>query len=389
MSAVAEEQQKLDESSNYFFNLALKYIEDNDITSAIGSLKKSLNIVSDDVETINLLGLCYYLECDFNLACSSWQKSVKISQINNRAIEYLKFINTDRFKQFLKEYNSALETMSKGEYQRALEEFQNINAEKKQYIEIPMLIGICYYYLEDYEQSWNYFSQALNMDNGNQNALYYLNQINDKVNIMSIKDEIEEDVTNPKIDLLKNIAIVVMAILLLICTVQLIRDYLDNINGYNIRKQNAISKKIQTNKPKNKKSSVNQKANVYIVNNEQAIFNNAVNQYKKADYSGASVNFKRLIKYGIDYSIVEESTYFEASCYEHLNNSEQALNYYSIYIKKYKNENYYEESLYNAGLYAYKTGQRDLAKIFLRKLVNDVPNSQFNNSNVEFILSQK
>lgn len=391
MNAVAEEQYRLIESSNYFFNRALKYIDDNDITSAISSLTNALNIMPDDTEAMNLIGLCYYLECDFNLACTSWKKSIKLNKTNNRADEYLVFMHTERFKEFVKQYNLALEAMNKGEYQQALEKYQAISLEKKQYIELPLLIGLCYYNLKEYELSWNYFSKALNLDKGNKNALHYLNQLNDKI-IIADKESETDYAVNPKVDMAKNIAIVVMAVLLLTLTVHLAKDYFDSINNVHRNKQNVVSnikssKHLnQKNNKKHSKQNVNKQSN--MLSNEQQLFNEAISQYKNKDYKDSAVKFKKLIKYATNYSIVEESTYFEASCYEQLDNPTQALNYYSMYIKTYKNQNYYEEALYNAGMLAYKNGERELAKIFLEKLTKETPNSLFNNSNVKYVLTQ-
>ncbi|KEI12409.1 hypothetical protein Z959_04225 [Clostridium novyi B str. ATCC 27606] len=376
------------EISGIYYNNALKFIHENNISKAVIYIKKSLKLYSKDFEVLNLMGICQYILCDFDKAYFYWNKSIECNDKNNRAKEYLKILKSRKFSRVIRLYNEVLEEIKNSQYKEAIEKLNKIIHEEKNLLEPYIIIGLCYYMLGKYNNSKKYIEFALKIDKENEKCLLYLREINDKRNVKIIKSKSN-----------KNYKIVASISTLLLITLSgafyknhssyikiknNLSEYQQKYNINNIQfqliksKYNKLNSRIQK-EQQQIKDKFNEK-------NDNEIFNQSVLYYKNKNLKLALEGFTYVSDKGLDESLVAESTYFSAVCYEKLMQLNKSEEFYCKYINRYKNKNYYDDALYNYGIMLYRQGKKDKAKDILYLLQKEVPNSIFINNTVKMIL---
>ncbi|MCD3195567.1 tetratricopeptide repeat protein [Clostridium botulinum C] len=376
------------EISGIYYNNALKFIHENNISKAVIYIKKSLKLYSKDFEVLNLMGICQYILCDFDKAYFYWNKSIECNDKDNRAKNYLKILKSRKFNRVIRLYNEALEEIKNSQYKEAIEKLNKIIHEEKNLLEPYIIIGLCYYMLGKYNNSKKYIEFALKIDKENEKCLLYLREINDKRNVKIIKSKSN-----------KNYKVVTSISTLLLITLS--GAFYKNYNSYIKIKNNLAEYQQKYNinniefeliKSKyNKLNSRIQKEQQQIKDkfnekNDNEIFNESVLYYKNKNLKLALEGFTYVSDKGLDESLVAESTYFSAVCYEKLMQLNKSEEFYCKYINRYKNKNYYDDALYNYGIMLYRQGKKDKAKDILYLLQKEVPNSIFINKTVKMIL---
>lgn len=391
------------EISNIYYNNSLELVKSNKISKAVELIEKCLKYYAKDVQVLNLMGMCQYMLCDFDKAYFYWSKSLVCDTENNRAKYYLDVLNSDNFKMVIEKYNLAIDNVNNFRYKDAISVLEEIRQLNKELIEPYVIIGLCYYELNEYSLAKDYIEYALTLDKDNTKYLTYLNEINNK------------NVSNNKSNKLKNNIIAFSLVFLLSIITSLLyyqkhnkdiqisnqtREYQKKIQEVSLALKtsktdyNRLKKEFENEKHKN--DMINAKSgldNEKISNNksfsgsESEVFKSAILYFKNQEYGEAIDRFQYIVSKGIEESLVAESTYYIAVCYEKKENYKTAEKYYSSYISKYYEKNYYDDSLYNYGLMLYKRGDRDTAKKVLYKLQQEVPNSIFVNSKVRYILN--
>lgn len=376
------------EISGIYYNNALKFIHENNISKAVIYIKKSLKLYSKDFEVLNLMGICQYILCDFDKAYFYWNKSIECNDKDNRAKNYLKILKSRKFNRVIRLYNEALEEIKNSQYKEAIEKLNKIIHEEKNLLEPYIIIGLCYYMLGKYNNSKKYIEFALKIDKENEKCLLYLREINDKRNVKIIKYKSN-----------KNYKVVTSISTLLLITLS--GAFYKNYNSY-IKIKNNLSEyqqkyninNIEFELIKSKYNKLNsriQKEQQQIKDkfnekNDNEIFNESVLYYKNKNLKLALEGFTYVSDKGLDESLVAESTYFSAVCYEKLMQLNKSEEFYCKYINRYKNKNYYDDALYNYGIMLYRQGKKDKAKDILYLLQKEVPNSIFINKTVKMIL---
>ncbi|CAG7840554.1 Cell division coordinator CpoB [Clostridium haemolyticum] len=376
------------EISGIYYNNALKFIHENNISKAVIYIKKSLKLYSKDFEVLNLMGICQYILCDFDKAYFYWNKSIECNDKNNRAKEYLKILKSRKFSRVIRLYNEVLEEIKNSQYKEAIEKLNKIIHEEKNLLEPYIIIGLCYYMLGKYNNSKKYIEIALKIDKENEKCLLYLREINDKRNIKIIKYKSN-----------KNYKIVASISTLLLITLS--GAFYKNHSSYIKIKNNLVEykqkyniNKIEFQLIKSKYNKLNsgilkeqqQIKDKFNEKNDNEIFNKSILYYKKKNLKLALEGFTYVSDKGLDEDLVAESTYFSAVCYEKLMQLNKSEEFYCKYINRYKNKNYYDDALYNYGIMLYRQGKKDKAKDILHLLKKEVPNSIFINKTVKMIL---
>ncbi|KEI06690.1 hypothetical protein Z957_10755 [Clostridium sp. K25] len=376
------------EISGIYYNNALKFIHENNISKAVIYIKKSLKLYSKDFEVLNLMGICQYILCDFDKAYFYWNKSIECNDKDNRAKNYLKILKSRKFNRVIRLYNEALEEIKNSQYKEAIEKLNKIIHEEKNLLEPYIIIGLCYYMLGKYNSSKKYIEFALKIDKENEKCLLYLREINDKRNVKIIKYKSN-----------KNYKVVVSISTFLLITlsgafyknhssyIKIKNDLAEYQQKYNINNIQFQLIKSKYNKLNNgilkEQQQIKDKFNE---KNDNEIFNESILYYKKKNIKLALEGFIYVSDKGLDESLVAESTYFSAVCYEKLMQLNKSEEFYCKYINRYKNKNYYDDALYNYGIMLYRQGKKDKAKDILYLLQKEVPNSIFINKTVKMIL---
>ncbi|HGM3507988.1 TPA: tetratricopeptide repeat protein [Clostridioides difficile] len=100
--------------------------------------------------------------------------------------------------------------------------------------------------------------------------------------------------------------------------------------------------------------------------------------------------YKKVADIGENKGNTSEATYQVAVLSERLKDYETAEEYYKMYVENYSEKDaYFDESYYNLGMMYYNKGDVKSSKLTLKKLVNKVPNSMYNNSKVKEILKEE
>lgn len=358
------------------FNNALLLIRKNELSKAVDELSKSIKLYSEDIETLNLLGLCQYWQCNFDKAYFYWNKSLEISLTDNEAQRYLKTLKSAEFEKMVLIYNNGIELINQGEYSGAISSFEQIINNDSDLIEPYILTGLSYIGLNKFGKAREFFGVALKKDKNNINSLRYLNSIQ----------------TGSNANLKKTLLPMSVLFIFIICL------YFVNANKYNeLIKENDNYKNIvlmydKTINELNEKISGNESAAENegqdgIIENEGEVFNRALQYFKNKDYILSSKEFEKVVSSGIEEYRVAEALYFSAVSYQNSGNYGKAEENYREYINKYRSKNYYDDALYNCGIMMYKLGKKEDAKELLTKLKDELPDSIFVNSKVTYILN--
>lgn len=152
---------------------ALNLIKNNNVSEAVKELKLSLKFHKLDTDSLNLLGLAFYLKCRFQKAEAKWRKSLEVKRKNNKAADYLELITKNDFKELRKEYQNIIFN-DKVEKKIKIDFLKKVIAEHDELIEPYVLLGLLYKKEENYEEALKYFYKAYDLDKGNQTIKNYI-----------------------------------------------------------------------------------------------------------------------------------------------------------------------------------------------------------------------
>jgi|GEM_PF-1252217 len=406
---------KINTQAKIFYNNALSLIEVNNITNAVNELEKSVYLNPNDSDSLNVLGLCCYFLCDFNSAFLYWKRSSEINKSDNRSRLYLEFLQSNKFNNLVIQYNNGLEKINEEKIDEAISIFENISKGFPDLIEPYIILGLCHYYLQDTKKAFDYWQKARYRDRGNMKLNDYL---------LCIQSQTPEwhYARNSITFIYRYAAAIIISALLIfggyyygnfrnkvykdeyMNLINKEKHYIEEIaNLKNSEKKkteeyeilNEQLKILQDEKSNMEKKikepeapNVKEDSGITLpVKNEQSMFEQAMHLYYAGDYSNALERFKSISEYGIEDHLVAESMYFAARCYEKSDDIENSIKLYKEYILKYRERNYYDDSLYNCGLLLYRSGHTAEAVEILKVLSDEYPESIFNNSVVKRIIN--
>lgn len=154
---------------------------------------------------------------------------------------------------------------------------------------------------------------------------------------------------------------------------------------------NKSAKNINKNDVKSQENTVenesNSDSNLFT---EDELMSKA-NTLKSEKQTKSSIQlYKKVADIGENKGNTSEATYQVAILSEKLKDYDTAEEYYKMYVENYsEKDSYFDESYYNLGMMYYNKGDLKNSKLTLKKLVNKVPNSMYNNSKVKEILKEE
>lgn len=370
-----------------YYNESLKLAKSGFISKARDLLSEGLKFNSNDIEILNLMGHLEYLLCNFDRAYFYWNESVKINDSYNKALSYIKKLKSDDFKELLLLYNNSIKFAKDKNFNKAIELLEQIIVIDKNLIEPYYIIGLCYIELKKYKKALLYFNKLNELDKENYKYLNYIDAIKN-INYKTTRKRYIGI-----IGLFSSVSIIATSVLVS-NNKQLSLKYEDMDLYYkDIIKQKEEENKQITSKLESQEINdfkLNESKEIFSsieIDISKEIFKNSYNYYKKGNYNEAIKGFKYIYNHCKNENyILPEAIYFMACSYEKLNKDDLAIKYYEIYIQKYINGDYYDESLYNMGLIFYDNGNIKNAKNVLYKLKQEKPDSIYINSKVNSIL---
>ena len=392
---------ELNELSKIYYNYALKFLEENCLSQGIEYLKRSIMLNKENVEALNLIGICEYKNCNFEKSYYFWNKSFEYIKENNRANKYLIDLKSEEFKEFIIFYNKGIENIELGNYKEAIKIFENVLKTNNEFIEPYILISIANYHLKKYDISKFFLEKVILFDKFNDKYLKLLKEIDSK-SISTYRNWIIKK--KKLIGVLGTVASISLFSSLVNYNDKLKQEekllsYEKNISKIEenlinvVKEKNVLNTELQGYKVIESNFNLKDEQKEFFIdeidyknNDEGEVFLEAVSLFKKEKYEKALKGFMYISEKGEQTTLVGESIFFLAVCAEKISDVFLASKYYIKYITDFKNCNYYDDALYNYGLMKYKLGDIELAKKVLNKLYKEVPDSIFLNSNVKYIL---
>ena len=374
-----------------YYNRALECIDKNNISGAKENLEKAIEIYLKDIDILNLLGICEYYLCDFNMANYYWNKSIRINNERNIAIDYIDKLKTDEFNSLINRYNEGLDYFNREKYEEAIEIFNGLLKSENKFIEIYEILVVAYLESGDTVSAQRYIELLSKMDTGNKSIEIYKDKLLEiKNKIKTIEKEVKIRKSSEKNYKLGASVGFLMIILLLgsnvITYTNLQKEKNENIEiKQKWEKSRVEYANLEKENNKLRKDISNNKYNYNVMIEEQK---NAEKYYFNKEYKRSIKEFKNILNNTSDNSTKADAIYFIAAAETKLGEIEEAKKYYEIYINDYENSSAYDEVLYNYAMILKKENQIEKSKEIANRLKREYPNSKYNNSKIAYILSK-
>lgn len=158
-------------------------IENNKITEGLRALEKAKILYDKNIYHLNLMGLCYYLKCDFDKAIELWQKSLSLKD-DEKTKAYIKKVNSEDFKELKGEYNKAIELLKLEKYGEAIVYFERVKILDKTLITPYKILYLLYNILNNKNQALINITKAMEYDSSDIEIInYYKSSIEEKLKI--------------------------------------------------------------------------------------------------------------------------------------------------------------------------------------------------------------
>ena len=416
--------QRVTDYSNAFYNIGLKKSIDNEISSAIIDLKKSLLWNKYNIQVYNLLGLLYYRVGNIGEALKQWIVASSLDKEDEMSKGYIEQIqrnpkSLERYKESIDLYNASLKYLENDNIDVAiirLKKAVHINADL---VDARILLGICYIKNNKYKKARSQLINAIKLDSSNERALKYLYIINDKISSNDTSSEVIEDKKEQKThkslnqpssrSLFRNsilyfvfgVAIMLGAEMFLIEPTQ--EEFYKNEINILTSKNDEQKREIEQLK-KESTDRIAQLEKDRINLEKQSIENEQlINQYKLADKLQTARNYVQQYEYvlaastiyGIDKLMLSESQKQEyedtkESCY-----IKAAEKLYTEGLSYYNNEDYsnakicfekvivydkdswmVKKSMYYLAEIEYSSGNLDQANNYYKKVIEKFPGTE-------------
>ena len=433
----------VDKSRRRAYSKALKYYER-------GEINKSLNICSEEIakdmgnkSILNLNGLMLYLKGDLNGARHIWKINYEVNK-DNVAGEYLESLTRDEKRE--KYYLNALRLSNSNNIREAHDFIEKCMDSDFNAIDVNNLnASLCIKTME-YNKVIKSLGRVLEIDRENKEAIIlrkeliklgiinkgkynklkgigiicliiiilvpiaygFTNNFNiSNFNIASLNLISRKDNNSGKEDDEDSLVVEDNKTLV---------EEDNNSKEEDISKENIekIEKNVDTFNSKEVKDKISSKDYKYIDNiiktykneelkiNDKMVLNSAIEFMNKEGLELAYKDASNLIKdkkfteamtilniaeeYSGDSYLNPHILYMKGFLSESTEDVENALKYYQEYVDKYKKGEYTEEVLYRLAL-IYKGIDKPLAVKYARRLVDEFPQSMYNNSNIKNILN--
>lgn len=373
-----------------YYNRALECIDKNNISGAKENLEKATEIYLKDTDILNLLGICEYYFCDFNMANYYWNKSIRINNERNIAIDYIDKLKTDEFKSFMNRYNEGLDYLNGEKYEDAIEIFNGLLKYENKFIEIYEIMIVAYLESGDTINAQRYIELLSKIDTGNKSIeIYKCKLLEIKNKFKPIEKEVKIRKSSEKNHKIGNTSVFLIMALLLGLNVVTYTN-LQKIKNENLN----IKQKLE--KSRIEYAELEKENNKFIEENSQNKYKNVILEEQKnaekyyfnEEYKKSIKEFKKILKNTSDNATKADAIYFIAASETKLGNINEAKKYYKIYVNSYENGTAYDEVLYNYALILNNDNELEKAKEIAMKLRNNYKNSEYNNSKIDSILNK-
>lgn len=377
---------------NKNYEKALKLYSNGNINKAIEIVDKGITNDLANSNLLNLKGLLLYIKGELDEAIVIW--NINKDYNNDKiSLSYLRDINNDYKK--IQLYNEAELLIKNLNIDEALNLLSLCKESDFNYINVNLLIALCYFKKGNYDESQKYINKVLEVDKNNGKAI-------------TIKKEIDK--FNGK-NSFNKLSLILVAIILIITSVILKYDVKDlykkdkNKEVFNNLKvqensendtnnNNEIVENIkeedkeeikQSNEEEKKEEA--QKVEIKYLTDEEIINNyqEASDYYDKEDYTRTRDILKNTIIASKENYLKDDSIFLLAATYEKLSDNDNAIKEYEVYVNSYKDGAYIQEAYYKLAL-LYKNINLKKSKEYANIIRNNYSDSIYNNNVMKEII---
>ena len=377
---------------NKNYEKSLRLYSNGNINKAMEILDKGITNDLSNSNLLNLKGLLLYIEGELDEAIVIW--NINKDYNNDKiSLSYLRDIKNDYKKiQLYKEAELLIKNLNIDE---ALNLLSLCKESDFNYINVNLLIALCYFKKGNYDESQKYINKVLEVDKNNGKAI-------------TIKKEIDK--FNGK-NSFNKLSLILVAIILIITSVILKYDVKDlykkdkNKEVFNNLKvqensendtnnNNEIVENIkeedkeeikQSNEEEKKEEA--QKVEIKYLTDEEIINNyqEASDYYDKEDYTRTRDILKNTIIASKENYLKDDSIFLLAATYEKLSDNDNAIKEYEVYVNSYKDGAYIQEAYYKLAL-LYKNINLEKSKEYANIIRNNYSDSIYNNNVIKEII---
>lgn len=419
----------MDKSGKVYVKAMNKY-NDGYIDKAVRLCEKSISLNNTNAAALNLKGILFYIKGDLEKAKQTWNINYKR---NNDKVSKKYLNDSVRDKEKLQLYVNALELIKQLNISGALKLLEQCKSSDFNFINVNNYISVCYIKQGEYDKAYTYIKQVTQVDKKNIQAI--INK-----NILIEYGNIKREINYKKIFIAA--ACIVLTVIVIFPGRKYMYKMIDNNKTKSLvkieseklvevkakvevekQKLNSNDKKsIEINSQeatkfpyeqldeslkksnmelivgyvnawKNTKLDINDK--LLIVKGEEVIKSNGVPFFyekgmayiKDKKFIEAQKYFLYALPYSNDNYLQEHIVYMLALAYKATSDFENAIKYYELSLKQSPRGSYSEEVLYNLITINNEVDVKK-SKSYAKKLVNQFPNSQYNNSIVKEILKK-
>lgn len=377
---------------NKNYEKSLRLYSNGNINKAMEILDKGITNDLSNSNLLNLKGLLLYIKGELDEAIVIW--NINKDYNNDKiSLSYLRDIKNDYKKiQLYKEAELLIKNLNIDE---ALNLLSLCKESDFNYINVNLLIALCYFKKGNYNESQKYINKVLEADKNNKKAIM-------------IKKEIDK--FNGK-NSFNKLSLILVAIILIITSVILKYDVKDlykkdkNKEVFNNLKvqensendtnnNNEIVENIkeedkeeikQSNEEEKKEEA--QKVEIKYLTDEEIINNyqEASDYYDKEDYTRTRDILKNTIIASKENYLKDDSIFLLAATYEKLSDNDNAIKEYEVYVNSYKDGAYIQEAYYKLAL-LYKNINLEKSKEYANIIRNNYSDSIYNNNVIKEII---
>lgn len=176
---------KIYNKSNLYYTRGYYCAKNRELSKAIIYLKRATFFNKFNTQARNLLGLVYFQRGDMGEALKQWIISISLDKQDNRAQKYLaKMQNTlshfEEYKDAIMLYNRALRYIKQKNNDMAIIRLKKAVHLNPRFLDARCLLALCYIKQKDYYKAHKEIVSVLEVDQSDEKALRYLNQINNE-----------------------------------------------------------------------------------------------------------------------------------------------------------------------------------------------------------------
>ena len=167
--------------SNSWYNEALKFASERNLTAARNCLLRSLRFNKENVGSRNLLGLIYYETGHVVEALNQWNISQTIQPLVNPATRYLGEFSQDphvleKVRQSVIKYNTAVGFAQQNNEDLAVIQLNKALSMNSHMVDAYKLLGLIYIKQKEYVKARKVLRKAYQIDNGDADTILYLRE---------------------------------------------------------------------------------------------------------------------------------------------------------------------------------------------------------------------